>query len=198
MTALRQLVTQVAAVVTSAWADAAAAGRDGATVIAGLNRLRQAALRRAAQEIAAEIGPDMGVFPTAARLGSCAKFAPVDHNSVGRNKGGGAGKGSPWPAKTLEEVVGGLPRTDTFLGERHRRLARRRGKKRAIVATGNSVLAAVRHILNDSNAHFVDRGSDYYDLRLNRRRRERDLVRRLERLTGRAWLPRAATAPFSS
>jgi transposase len=141
--------------------------------------------RRAAQEIIAETGPDMSVFPTAAHLASWAKFTPIDNNSAGRKKGGSTGKGNPWLAGTLGEVVAGLSRTDTFLGERYRRLARRRGKKRAIVAVGNSVLTVVWHLLSDPDQHFVDLGSGFHDSRINKRRRERDLVRQLEHLTGR-------------
>jgi transposase len=140
---------------------------------------------RAAQEIIAETGVDMTVFPTAAHLASWAKFTPIDHNSAGRKKGGGTGKGNPWLAGTLGEVVAALARTDTFLGERYRRLARRRGKKRAIVAVGNSVLTIVWHLLNDPDQHYQDLGSDFYESRINKRRRERDLIRQLEHLTGR-------------
>ncbi len=82
-------------------------------------------------------------------------------------------------------VVAALSRTDTFLGERYRRLARRRGKKRAIVAVGNSVLTIVWHLLSDPEARHQDLGANFYESRTNQRRRERDLVRQLERLTGR-------------
>ena len=139
---------------------------------------------RSAQELIAELGVDMAVFPTAGHLVSWAKFAPIDSQSAGRRKGSPTGKGNPWLAATLGEVVAGLSRTDTFLGERYRRLARRRGKKRAIVAVGNSVLTIVWHLLSDPDARFHDLGSDYYESRINKQRRQRDLVRRLEHLTG--------------
>ena len=77
-----------------------------------------------------------------------------------------------------------MTRTNTFLGERYRRLARRRGKKRAIVAVGNSVLTIIWHLLADPEARYHDLGSDYYQSKLNARRRERELVRQLEHLTG--------------
>jgi len=139
---------------------------------------------RAAQEIIAELGVDMAAFPTAAHLVSWAKFCPIDASSAGRKKGNTTGKGNPWLAGTLGEVVAGLVRTNTFLGERYRRLARRRGKKRAIVAVGNSVLTIVWHLLSDVDARYQDLGPSYHESRTNQQRRQRDLIRQLEHLTG--------------
>ncbi len=138
----------------------------------------------AAQELIAEIGVDVTRFPSAAHLVSWAKFAPIDRNSAGTKRGGSTGKGNPWPAGTLGEIVASASQTDTFLGERYRRLARRRGKSRAIVAVGNSILTIIWHLLADPDAHYEDLGSDYYQTKINARRRERDLVRQLEHLTG--------------
>jgi transposase len=140
---------------------------------------------RAAQELVAEIGVTMAAFPTAGHLVSWAKFAPIEASSAGRKKGGSTGKGNPWLAATIGEIVAGTARTDTFLGERYRRLARRRGKKRAIVAVGNSVLTIIWHLLSDPNASYHDLGTDYHQSRLNKHRRQRDLIRQLEHLTGR-------------
>ena len=137
-----------------------------------------------AQETIGEIGVDMSRFLTPAHLVSWAKFAPIDKNSAGKKKGGSTGKGNPWLGGALGEVVAGASRTDTFLGERYRRLARRRGKKRAIVAVGNSVLTIIWHLLADPEAHYQDLGPDYYQSKINATRRERELVRQLERLTG--------------
>ncbi|MFD8557531.1 IS110 family transposase [Streptosporangium canum] len=138
----------------------------------------------AAQEIIAEIGVDMSRFPTAAHLVSWAKFAPIDKNSARRKKGGSTGKGNPWIAATVGEIVATTSRSNTFLGERYRRLARRRGRKRAIVAIGNSVLTVIWHLLSNPEARFTDLGPDFYQSRLATQRRERDLVRQLEHLTG--------------
>ena len=137
-----------------------------------------------AQELIAEIGVDMSRFPTAGHLVSWAKFAPIDRSSAGKTKGGSTGKGNPWLAATLGEIVAAAARTDTFLGERYHRLARRRGKRRAIVAVGNSVLTIIWHLLSDPDARYHDLGPDYYQARSDSRHRERDLIRRLERLTG--------------
>lgn len=137
----------------------------------------------AAQELIAEIGVDASRFPTAAHLVSWAKFAPIDHNSAGKKRGGSTGKGNPWLAATLGEIVAAVSRTNTFLGERYRRLARRIGKKRAIVAVGNSILKIIWHLLHDPQARYEDLGVDHYQTKVTNRR-ERDLVRQLERLTG--------------
>ena len=138
----------------------------------------------AAQELIAEIGVEMGRFPTAAHLVSWAKFAPIDHQSAATKKRGATGRGNPWLAATVGEIVAAVAGTDTFLGERYRRLVRRRGKHRAIVAVGNSVLTIVWHLLADPQARYQDLGPDFYWSKVNQRRRERDLLRQLEHLTG--------------
>lgn len=71
-------------------------------------------------------------------------------------------------------------KTDTFLGERYRRIARRRGKKRALVAVGRSILVIVWHLLSDDEAHFHDLGANFYDTRLGIDRLKRNHVRQLE------------------
>jgi transposase len=89
----------------------------------------------AARTIIAEIGLDMSRFPTPAHLASWARFAPGVKESAGRRKGnGGTGHGNPYLARVLGQIAVAASRTSTFLGERYRRIARRRGAKRAIVA----------------------------------------------------------------
>ncbi|WP_249933161.1 hypothetical protein [Blastococcus sp. CCUG 61487] len=94
----------------------------------------------------------------------------------------GPGHGNRYLARVLGEAAVGASRTDTFLGERYRRIARRRGKKRAIVAVGRSILMIVWALLSDEDAHFVDLGSGYYDSRTNPQRRVRNHVRELQAL----------------
>jgi transposase len=73
-------------------------------------------------------------------------------------------------------------KTNTFLGERYRRIARRKGKKRAIVAVGRSILVIIWHLLSDPEARFVDLGPDFYDTRIGPERKKRNHVRQLEAL----------------
>ena len=93
--------------------------------------------------IIAEVGDDMTRFPTPAHLSSWARFAPGVKESAGRKKGTGAtGHGDRYLARVLGEAAVSAAKTDTFLGERYRRIARRRGKKKAIVAVGRSILSS--------------------------------------------------------
>ena len=145
--------------------------------------------RTAACVIIAEVGVDMSRFPTAAHLCSWARFAPGVKESAGRKKGNGAtGHGNPYLARMLGEAAVSAAGTDTFLGERYRRIARRRGKKKAVVAVGRSILVIIWHLLSDPEAHFVDLGSDFYDTRMGTDRAIRNHVRRLQALGYRVTL----------
>jgi transposase len=137
----------------------------------------------AAAAILAEIGLDMSRFPTPAHLCAWAKFAPGVKESAGKKKGTGAtGHGNRYLARVLGEAAIGAAKTDTFLGERYRRVARRRGKKKAIVAVGRSLLVVIWHLLADPDAEFRDLGVGFYDSRVNNNRRARDHVRGLQAL----------------
>jgi transposase len=137
----------------------------------------------AAQAILAEVGIDMTRFPTPAHLTSWTRFAPGVSESAGRKKGNaGTGHGNRYLARVLGEAAIGAARTDTFLGERYRRLARRRGKNRAILAIGRSILVIVWALLSDDDAPFVDLGPDYYASRTNSERKVRQHVRELQAL----------------
>src|SRR3954463_9866309 len=108
----------------------------------------------------------MARFPTAAHLCSWAKFSPGIKSSAGKTKGNGAtGHGNRYLARVLGEVAAGAARTNTFLGERCRRIARRRGKMRAIVAVGRSILVIIWHLLADPETRFRDLGPDHYSRR---------------------------------
>jgi len=136
-----------------------------------------------AQEIIAETGTDMSRFPTPGHLVSWAKFAPKARQSAGRSKAAATGKGNPWLGGTIGEAAAGAARTSTFLAARYKRVVKRRGKKRALVAVGNSILTICWHLLSDPGAHFTDLGPDWHD-RLAPQRRKRQLIAELERLSG--------------
>ena len=137
----------------------------------------------AAAIILAEIGVDMSRFPTAGHLCSWAKFSPGINSSAGKSKGNGStGHGNRYLARVLGEAAVVAGKTDTFLGERYRRIARRRGKKRAIVAIGRSILVIVWHLLQDPEARFHDLGADHFSRHTNADTSKRNHVRQLEAL----------------
>jgi transposase len=148
----------------------------------------------AAQELIAEIGVDMSRFPSDAHLVSWAKFCPQTHESAGKRKNKGRTKGNPWLAATLGNIAATACRTDTFLGARHRRIAQRRGKQKAIVATGNAVLVIVYHLLADPTARFRDLGADHFATRIDKQRRARNLATQLQAVTGQKILIRHGKA----
>jgi transposase len=146
-----------------------------------------------AQAIIAEIGVDMGRFPTPAHLCSWARYAPTVKQSAGKKKGRSAtGKGDPYLARILGQAAVNAGRTNTFLGQRYRRLVRRRGKKRAIVAVGRSILVIIWHLLSDPDARYHDLGPDFYDTHTNAARQKRNHVRQLEALGYKVTLEPAA------
>ena len=112
-----------------------------------------------AHAILAETGIDMTRFPTAGHLVSWAKYAPGVSESAGKKKGkNSTGHGNPYLARVLGNAAAAAGRTDTFLGERYRRIARRRGAKKANVAVGRSILVIIWHLLSDPDARFYDLG----------------------------------------
>jgi transposase len=147
----------------------------------------------AAHLLIAELGVDMTRFPTARHLVSWAKYAPGVKESAGKRKGSGlTGHGNPCLARVLGEAAVAASKTNTFLGERYRRIARRRGKQRAIVAVGRSILVIVWYLLSDPTARFHDLGAGFYDTRIGPERAKRNHVRQLEALGYKVTLEPAA------
>ena len=137
----------------------------------------------AAAVVIAEIGLEMSRFPTAGHLASWAGLAPGVKESAGKKLGRGTtGHGNRYLARVLGEAAVSVGRTDTFLGERYRRIARRRGKKKAIVAVARSILVIIWHLLSHPEARYTDLGSDFYDKRIDPERRKRTHVHQLEAL----------------
>ena len=136
-----------------------------------------------AQDLIAEIGVDMSVFPTAGHLASWARQTPRVTESAGKRKGKNAtGRGNPYIGGTLGEASVSVGRTQSFLGAKYRRLCTHMPKKKAQVAVMRTQLVIAHALLSDSAAEYQDLGPDYYERRADIRRRARNHARALERL----------------
>ena len=135
-----------------------------------------------AHVIIAEIGLDMSRFPTASHLVSWAKLSPRTIQSGPRSRGGKTGKGNPYLKGVLGEAAAAAARTDTFLGERYRRIVRRRGKLKALVAVARSILVIIWHLLTSPAARYQDLGAGFYASRIDKDKKTRNHIRQLEAL----------------
>jgi transposase len=137
--------------------------------------------QRAAEILIAEVGTDMSRFPSAKPLASWAGMCPGNAESGGKRLSGKTRKGSRWVRQILIEVAQVASKTkNTYLAAQYRRIAARRGKKRALVAVGHTILTMV-YILLTRKQPYQDLGTAYFDHR-EQHQVERRLVRRLERL----------------
>ena len=147
--------------------------------------------RRTAEAIQAETGTDMGRFPSDRHLASWARICPGTDESAGKRKSGAIGPGNTWLRSALVEAAHAAARTKgTYLAAQYRRIAARRGAKRAAVAVGHTILVALYHMLRDG-ATYEDLGPLYFDER-DRRATVGRSVRRLEALGYRVTLEPAA------
>jgi transposase len=136
---------------------------------------------RTAQVIIAETGGDMSVFPSAGHLASWAGVCPGLNASAGTSKPVGAPKANKWLRGALGDAATACARTQTHLGQRYRRLARRRGRNRAKLAVGHSILTAAWHMITTDTPHH-DLGPEHYTRHHNPERRRRQLTDQLQQL----------------
>lgn len=142
--------------------------------IPGLNR-------RAIENVLAEIGVDMSVFPDAHHLASWCGICPGNEESAGRRLRSRTRKGNRWLRRTLTECAWAASHLkDSYLSAQYRRLAPRRGKKRALLALGHTLLVIIYHVFKNKR-EYKDLGSNYFD-RLEPGRTRHYLVKRLQRL----------------
>lgn len=137
--------------------------------------------RRAAEQVLAEIGPDIRRFPTAAHLASWARVCPGNNESAGKRKSGRTGSGNRWLREALLEAAWAAARSrHTYLSAQYHRLAARRGTKRAIVAVAHTILVIIHHLLEEDTV-YRELGGNYFDER-QREATVRRSVKRIERL----------------
>jgi transposase len=148
--------------------------------------------KRTAEVLIAEIGVDMGVFPTAGHLASWAGLCPGNNESAGKHRSGKTRKGNRWLRGALIQaaLAGGTRATKGAFAARYRRVMRHRGHKKAVVAVAHAMLVAAYHLLA-RHTTYHEPGADYYERRHVERVRHR-AVQLLERQGYRVILEPAA------
>lgn len=136
---------------------------------------------RLIEQVIAEVGLDMSLFPSARHLSSWARLCPGNNESAGKRRSGRTGHANPWLSSTLVEAAWAAVRTkSTYLSAQYHRIAARRGKKRAIVAVAHSILVIIYHMLRDHRP-YQDLGDNYFDER-HRVQTTSRAIHRLQRL----------------
>lgn len=138
--------------------------------------------RQVIENVVAEIGVDMTVFPSSDHISSWTAICPGNEESAGKRKRSRIRKGNVWLKRTLIQAAWAAARTkDSYFRAQYRRLAGRRGRKRAAIAVGHSLLVVIYHLLKNPNLEYKDLGADYFG-NLDPKRLCRHLVKRLELL----------------
>ncbi len=147
--------------------------------------------RRTAENLLAEFGDDMTVFPSAAHLASWVALCPGNHETAGKQRTGTTRHGNRWARRACTEAAWAAKNTHhSYAAAQVRRLAARRGAKRAAVAVAHHLLVAAYYIIRDHTT-YRDLGADHFE-RLAPSQLTRDLVKRLERLGHKVTLEAAA------
>jgi transposase len=156
---------------------------DGAIALPAVARLDEVTGISAelACSIIAETGLDMTRFPTPGHLVSWAGLAGRTVQSGPRTRTA-KGQGNTYLRGYLGQAATGAAGTATFLGERHARIARRRGKAKAQVAIARSILVIIWHLLADPTARYHDLGPGYHQTKTDKNRQARNHTRQLEAL----------------
>lgn len=136
--------------------------------------------QRTAHEIIAAIGTDMTRFPTHRHLASWAKVCPGWHESAGRQGHGGIGQGHKLLRAALTEAAQAPARSNTYLAAQYKRIARKRGARKAIIAVAHSILVIAYHLIKDGTT-YTDLGPNYFDER-DKEKAIRRYTERIERL----------------
>ena len=149
--------------------------------------------RRVAEVLLAEVGANVEPFRSDEHLCSWAGMCPGNEESAGKRRRTRITPGNRWLKQTLAQAAWAASHTkNTYLASRYRRLAGHRGKKRALIAVGHSMLVIFYHMIK-SGANYAELGGDFFD-RLEPGRLTRYYVKRLERLGHKVTLETSATA----